>query len=263
VRISRLSRNRDVIYDFLTRARRYHATVNAVHQVDVTELCAALAGRAEVSLLAAFVKASGMVMARYPRLNRHLFHAPWGKYEVDFEEIVCTLVVLRRHAGELILLPANLERPHQRSVEDLHREIQELRRAPLDELPQVAGARRLQRLPRPAQLAFSFLCRSHPRFYRRYFGTYGVSPLLLETEGRVVLEQRGVPTSILANTATAFLPATVSEEPRYVDGQLAPRKILSVLVAHDHYLVDGHDGYLAARHLARLLGDPARLGMAA
>jgi len=136
------------------------------------------------------------------------------------------------------------------------------RQGPHPSLPGGCRETRIDCLIRPAQLAFSFLCRSHPRFYRRYFGTYGVSPLLLETEGQVVLEQRGAPTSVLANTATAFLPATVSEEPRYVAGQLVPRKILSVLVAHDHYLVDGHDGYLAARHLARLLGDPARLGLA-
>jgi hypothetical protein len=120
---------------------------------------------------------------------------------------------------------------------------------------------RLKKLPRPALRAFSFLCRSHHGFYRRHFGTYGVSPLLQENEAGVIDSGIGVPTSIHANTCAAFLPASVADQPRVVAGEIVVRKVLTLLLALDHFLVDGHDGFLAVRHLEKLLAEPARLGL--
>ena len=71
----------------------------------------------------------------------------------------------------------------------------------------------------------------------------------------------GAPTSILANTCVAFLPAWVSDQPRVVDGEIAVRKVLTVTLALDHFLVDGHDGFLAIRFLEKLLAEPERLGL--
>ena len=41
----------------------------------------------QVSFLAALVKATGMVMDKYPRMNQHLFHGLVGKYQVDFDRL--------------------------------------------------------------------------------------------------------------------------------------------------------------------------------
>jgi hypothetical protein len=259
------SRNRDTIYDFLSRAKRFHCTITSLHEIDVTELSVSLArcraaGR-PVSFLAAFVKATGMTIARYPRLNHHLFHGLWRKVVVDFEEIVCTLIVLRKDAGELSLLPVNIDRPHERSVEDITDLIAHHRRSPLESLPQFQGIQKMKKLPRPAMHVFSFLCRSNPRFYRKFFGTYGVSPLLMEDDDGVIEGRPGAPTGAFANTCTAFIPAAVADHPRVVDGAVVVRKMLTTLMALDHYLVDGHDGFLAVRHLDKLLGEPARLGL--
>ena len=264
-KVTRLSKNRETIYDFLARAKRFHATVTSVHELDVTALLEAIARRRAASepasFLAAFVKATGMVLARYRRLNRHLFHALGAKYEVEWDEIVCTLVVLRKEAGELILLPANLEAPHERTVAELETEIRRLRRSPLGELEEFRGMQRLKQLPRAAMRGFSFLCRSHHGFYRRYFGTYGVSPLLQENDGGVIDSGVGVPTSIFANTCVAFLPASVADQPRVVGGEIVPRKVLTMMLGLDHFLVDGHDGFLAVRYLEKLLTEPDRLGL--
>jgi pyruvate/2-oxoglutarate dehydrogenase complex dihydrolipoamide acyltransferase (E2) component len=264
-RVTRLTKNRETIYDFLARAKRFHATATSVHELDVTALLEAVAARRAAgdpaSFLAAFVKATGMVLARYPRLNRHLFHALGTKYEVAWDEIVCTLVVLRKDAGELILLPANLARPDARSVAEIEGEIRRLRRTPLAELEEFQGMQRLKRLPRAAMRGFSYLCRSHHGFYRRFFGTYGVSPLLQENDGGVIDSGIGVPTSVNANTCVVFLPASVADRPRVVDGQVVPRKVLTMMLGLDHFLVDGHDGFLAVRFLEKLLAEPARLGL--
>lgn len=264
-RVVPFSKNRETIFDFLARARRFHATVTSVHEIDVTELMAALARRrAEgrpLSLLAVLVKATALVVERYPRLNHHLFHGPLGKYEVDFEEICCTVIVLRKREGELVLLPVNVEHPERRSVDDIEALLATHRHQPLETLPGFRGLERLQRLPRPALRLFSYLCRSRHRFYRRYFGTYGISPLLRENDDGVIEGRPGIPTTTFANTACAFIPASVADHPRVVDGTIVARKMLTTLMALDHYLVDGHDGFLAVRHLERLLADPARLGI--
>ena len=257
------SKNRETIYDFLARAKRFHATCTSVHEIDVTDLLERTAARGAdgkpPGFLAHLVRATGLVMARYPRLNHHLFHGPLGKYEVDFEEIVCTLIVLRKHERELVLLPVNIARPHERSVDDLADEIHQLRKAPLESLPQFQGIQKMKRLPRPAMHLFSYLCRSNHRFYRKFFGTYGISPLLVENDDGVVEGRPGTPTSVYTNTCTAFLPATVGDAVVVVDGQPMTRKMLTMMLAIDHYLADGHDGFMAIRYLDKLLGDPSRL----
>jgi pyruvate/2-oxoglutarate dehydrogenase complex dihydrolipoamide acyltransferase (E2) component len=264
-RTTRFSKNRETIYDFLTRAKRYHATSTSIHELDVTELMARLdrrraAGR-PVGFLATFVKATAMVLARYPRLNRHLFHGPLGKYEVEFDQIVCTLIVLRKHQRELILLPLNIEAPDQLSIDEIDAQIRHHRKAPLDELASFRGIQQLKKLPRPALRLWSYLCRSNHRVYRKFFGTYGVSPLLVENDDGLVENQPGCPTSAFANTCVAFFPATVSDQARVVDGDIAIRKILTLMFAVDHYLVDGHDGFMAIRYLAKLVEEPDRLGL--
>lgn len=264
-RIVPFTKNRDTIYDFLTRAKRFHATATSVNEIDVTALVAALARRREVgprvSFLCALVKATGLLMQRYPRLNHHLFHGVLRKYEVDFEEIVCTLIVLRKYQRELVILPVNIQAPHERALDDIEAEIRHHRTAPLAELPQFRGLQQMKKLPRPAMRAFSYLCRSNHRFYRKFFGTYGISPLLVENDDGVIEDRPGFPTTTWANTCAAFIPAGVADHPRVIDGEIAVRKMLTMMIALDHYLVDGHDGFMALRYLSKLLGDPERLGL--
>lgn len=259
------SKNRESIYDFLTRAKRFHATVTSVHEIDVTDLCAHLDARRaageRASFLAHFVRATGLVMTRYPRLNHHLFHGVFRKQEIDFEEIICTLVVIRKHDRELVLLPVNIDRPHERSVEDIDELITHYRKAPLPELPQFRAYQKMKKMPRPAMRLFSYLCRSNPTFYRKFFGTYGISPLLSENDDGIVEGTLGVPTMAYANTCAAFFPATIGDHAKVIDGQIVARKLLTFMMALDHYLADGADGFMAVRYLDKLLSDPARLAL--
>lgn len=265
-RIVPYTKNRDAIYDLLSRAKRFHCTSTSIHELDVTALLDALARRRatgrRISFVAALVKATSLTLARHPRLNHHLFHGPLRKYEVDFEQIACNLIMLRRaESGEKILLPVIIDDSDAKSVDDIQDVIDYHQRTPLAELPQIQGIEKMKKLPRIAMRAFSYMCRADHRFYRKFFGTYGLSPLLVETEDGVVEGKLGVPGHSVANTCTAFFPAGVSDEPRVIDGQLATRKVLSMMLAVDHYLVDGHDGLLAVRDLAGLLASPSALGV--
>src|SRR5690606_32360844 len=77
------SKNREAIHDLLTRAKRYHCNSHSVHELDAEPLLSALRLRREagrpVRFHAYLVKATSLLMKRFPRLNHHLFHTPLGK----------------------------------------------------------------------------------------------------------------------------------------------------------------------------------------
>jgi hypothetical protein len=260
-RVVPFTKNRLFIYDLLTRAKRFHCSVNGVFEFDVADLLAAisharLSGR-PASLVAALVRATSLLLEKFPRLNHHLFHGPFGrKTEVEFDEISCTLVLMRRgERRERILLPLTLRRSNTLSVEEVQAEIQRCKQAPLDDLPQVAAIRRLERMPRLALSWFSYKARSDWRFYLRHFGTYGLSSLVTRGWG-------GTSAATLANTASAFLPGTLAPKPVVRDGKVEVRPVLSVLFVADHYIVDGNEMLIAMKHLRRLIETPTLLGLA-
>lgn len=261
MRIVPYTRNRELIYDLLTRAKRFHCSVSGSWEFDVTALEAArravrVNGRV-LSTTACLLKATGLVLERYPRLNHHLFHGLFRKFEVEFDTINCTLVLQRRGPDrERLLFPVTLERTNQRTVEELQAIIDHHRYAPLAELPQVAALERLKRLPRLALSWFSWKARSDPAFYLRYFGTYGMSNLSTRRSGPVG-------GSSLANTGAAFLLGPVRKTPLVVGDAVVVRPTLGVMLVADHFLVDGADMLEAMAWLGRLLADPTRLGLPA
>jgi hypothetical protein len=252
------SKNREAIYGLLTRAKRYHASMTASLDMEVGALCEAIAaaraaGR-EVGFLACLVKATSIVMRKHPRLNHHLFHGTFGgKTEVDFEEVSCNLVMLREaDDGEKILLPLVLRRSDEMAVDAIHAEIRRHRERPLAELPAFQAVERVKKLPRLALRLFSWKCRSDPAFYLKYFGTYGLSPLILEdAAGQPRESVLGTGGHSVFNTGCAFFPFAV--------GDRGGQKTMSVTIGVDHYLVDGHDMFAGAHTLRLLLARPARL----
>jgi hypothetical protein len=261
-RIVPFTRNREFIYDLLSRAKRFHCSVSGGFEFDVTDLLASIAAERAAgrpaSLVAALVRATSLVLERFPRLNHHLFHGLFGrKIEVEFEEISCTLVLMRKAEDrERLLLPVTLRGSNKMSVADVQAVIDHHKRAPLDTLPQVAAIRRLERLPRIALRWFSYKARSDWRFYLRHFGTYGLSSLVTRGWG-------GTSAATVANTASAFLPGTLAEKAVVRGGKVEVRKVLGMLVVVDHFVVDGNEVLMAMKYLRRLVERPGLLGMQA
>ena len=264
-RIVPFTKNREVIYDLLKRARRNHCTCSSQHHIDVTRLMNVLdhyrATGNPVTMNACLIRATSLLLRRFPRLNHHLFHGVLRKYEVDFEQICCNVIMLRRDGDELVLLPLLIERSDQLTVQEIDEVLEFNKRTPLQELPQVQGMQKLKRMPRLAIKAFSFMARSNHRFYRKFFGTYGYSTMLMDGKDGLKLGHHGIASQSAANTCTGFLPCSVSEKPVVVEGEIVVRKILELTMLMDHYLVDGHDVLRATAYLTELLSDPALLGL--
>ena len=253
-----LSNHRLVVYDLLARAKRYHCSITSCWDFEVSALEAARrAGARPLGVTACLAKATALVLARHPRLNRHLFHGLRGPFEVTFPEVRCQLVVVRRGpGGEQVLLPLIVEQADRRSVAEIQDQIDHHRRAPLAELPQFAAFERVKRLPRLALRWFSYKARSDPAFYARYFGSYGLSSLASRGGSAHALDA-------VSNTGISFLVGGVHEAPIVQEGALAVGKVLTVAAVVDHFLIDGLEVVEAMRTLRRLLADPAQLGLTA
>ncbi len=259
------TKNREVIYGLLKRARRNHCTCSSQHDFDVTELIAMLdeyrAAGEPMSINAVLIRATSLLLQRFPRLNHHLFYGILRKYEVDFEQICCNVILLRKDGDEMILLPLLIENSDQLSVREIDAILTHHRTAPLESLPSIQGMQKLKRMPLVALKAFSFLARSNHRFYRKFFGTYGYSSLLMEGPKGVRMVDNGVASQSAANTCTGFLPCRVADRAVVVDGEIVVRKLLTMTILMDHYLVDGQDVLLATRYLNQLLTHPEELGL--
>ena len=261
MRITPFTPNRQFIADQLERARKYHCSITLVYEFDVTALLARLekdrkSGR-DVGFTALLVKATGLLLSRHPRLNRHVFHRGFRRYEVAFDHVSCTLVVRRTGPDmEDLLFPVLIRHTDRLSVEEIHRIIRHHKREPLGRLPQTAAFQRIKRMSRLALWWFGYKARRDPRFYERYFGTYGLSSNVGWGWGPVA-------GSAVANTGVAFLPGAVRDLPRVVDGEIRVRKVLSLAIVADHNLVDGADIARAAAALRPMLESPALLGTTA
>lgn len=264
-RTVQFTKNREFIYGLLQRGRRYHCTCSSQHRIDVTDLLQVLDAYREaghpISIDAVLIGATSLLLRRFPRLNNHLYHGVIRKYEVHFEDISCNVILLRKDGDEMILLPLLIENSDKLSVDEINEILTHGRTTPLDQLPQVQSMQKLKRMPLIALKLFSFLARSNHRFYRKFFGTYGYSSLLIEGSRGVRLGDNGVVGNSSINTCTGFLPCSIFEEAVVVNGEIVVRKILTMTVLMDHYLVDGQDMLLATRYLDQLLRHPVRLGL--
>ena len=128
---------RKYTYRFLKRSKQYHANIGGTCEIDVTELMAALQALKEngepIGLVPALIKGTAIVIRRNPRLNRQLFNGLLRKYEVQFEEVNCSVLVRRRSpTGEDLLITVNFIQADQMDIREIARKIRHYQTAPLD-----------------------------------------------------------------------------------------------------------------------------------
>jgi pyruvate/2-oxoglutarate dehydrogenase complex dihydrolipoamide acyltransferase (E2) component len=252
------TKNRELVSDLMTRARRFHMPVSITAEFDLSELEARLARERarghSVGLAAYMTAATSKLLERQPRLNHHLFTDLFGRRrEVCFGEISCTLVVQRKSsAGEEILLPLVLRRTNELTALQIHALIRDHKQMELESLEQFKNLERVKKLPSVALKLFSFKARSDPEFYLKYFGTYGLSSLM---------SQNGSPfaMSTIANTAVAFFPGTIKQRPLVVEGRILARTIMNFGFVFDHFIVDGLEMQRACEGMRELVEDPSQV----
>lgn len=250
-----LSKHRQVVNDLLDRARIHHASVNMTAEYDVTDLRLRLRAQRRsgvaTSLISHLAKSTAALIREQPELNQHLFVSWWGRRSiVRFNEIHCTLVLARRHEGQELLLPLVIRQADQLSVSEIETIVQHHKTAPLAELAPMKALERVKRTPWLVLKLFSYRARSDPAFYLQTFGTYGLSSLIRQ-------RGHGISGATVANTGVAFLPGSLREMPRYVDGHVVPREILTFGFVFDHFLLDGVAMVRAVEGFAKYLEKPA------
>ena len=134
-----LSNNRLVIFDLLNRAQKGHASVTGVFHWDVTDTLERIAREKErgrdIGFAAYALKATSMIIQKYPKLNRRLFRRWYGPREVIWDEISCNLIVSRKGANnEDILLPIVIRNTDQKTIEEIHQTIRTLKQEDLEEI---------------------------------------------------------------------------------------------------------------------------------
>jgi len=252
-----LSKNRLVIYDLLNRAKSDHASFSGVFHWDVTDTLARIerdrARGRDVGFAAYALKATSLIVARFPVLNRRIFRRWYGPREARWEQVSCNMIVDRKgRDDEDILLTTVVRNSDQKSIEELHCLIRDLKQKPLDELPQFKLQRKLRSMPRVflrlLLKIMDYLVRTRPRFFIERFGTYNLSAIIHHGSG-------GVAGSALS-TSTTFYPTNIEERPHVHRGEIAIRKMITFGVCIDHFLVDGLYSVRAMEALKELIEDP-------
>jgi len=249
-----IDKNRYLVNLMLKRAKRFHASVSGCREIDCHETLRYLREmrkRGEpASMTAYLVKASAAVVQKYPRLNRHVFTSLTGRQRiVQFDDIACTLVVRREVDSSAVILPANIENPEQKSIAEIGAEIRFYSEAPLEQLPQYRALQTATKLPDLLLDYISYKTRSSPAFYRKHYGTYGLSAMYSFPYGYQSLH-------VMANTAMALIPHGLVTK---TDASGARRKHLRIAMVFDHFVIDGDLIAAAARAMAQFIENPNSL----
>jgi pyruvate/2-oxoglutarate dehydrogenase complex dihydrolipoamide acyltransferase (E2) component len=229
--------NRQIVYDLLTRSKKFHCPVGSTLDLDITDTYAQInkmkrSGKS-VSFVAFLVKASSLVIEKNPILNRHIFHGLFSKKVVQFEDIVCTTVIEKKDTNRnSFLLPLNIKNPQTLSLVEINDLIKDLKSKPIEQCEQMKSFNKIRKMPLWLIKLFSFKVRSDPKFYIKHFGTYGLSSLM-------TVNSPAVSANSLCNTGSAFIPGSINDKVVVKNNEMQTRKILTIYLMFDHYLLDG------------------------
>ena len=204
--------------------------VTVERTMDVRALVAARAGvRPPPSWPALFLKAYAQVAARHPELRRSYMVWPWPHlYEASVS--VASVAVEREIAGEPCVVFAFVTGPDTQSLAQLHANLADAKRLPVEGMRHAARMLRTARLPWPLRgwaFRWGFHRSGHSR--AKNFGTFGLT----------VVAGLGATLERLVTPLTT----TLSYGPVGADGRV------SVRLTFDHRALDGAP---AARALAEL-----------
>lgn len=254
--LKRLDKNREYIYHFLNRMKKYNCPVNINCEFDITDTLTAIEeekanGRA-IGLMAYLTKATGLAIEKHPEFNERIYHTLLGKRVVSYDQITCGMLVERQTPeGKYILLPLNIYDAPNQSLEAIHEKIRGYKTKPLDELKAFRQLSKLHTMPRWLIPLVHFMMRTSPRYTGKTGNTYAISS---------VLQENGAATSGSAPAyKTTFFPFNIIDLPRAYKGEIVIRKMLRMMISVDHYLIDGMDILRASGTLKTYLEDPTTM----
>lgn len=190
------------------------------------------------------VRAAGQLVVRHPELNRILFHTLLGPRFVEPGYVAVNVPVLVEHPSGPHLTAAIIQGAHQKTVEEIHAELQAARKRPLEELP--IGRRFIKNRntwwARQQLKLIHFLAWRFPSFFLRHGGGgISVSSLLLHQRSELPI---GAP---------AFGPNVFSLA---VTGIVEREGVTTVRlgIGFDHLALRGEQAMAAVASLQEILG---------
>jgi len=254
--LKRLDKNREYIYHFLNRMKKYNCPIAINCEFDVTDTLAAIEKQREqgrdVGLIALLTKATAKAIEKHPRFNDRIYHTLLGKRVVSYDQITCGMLVEREAPeGEYILLPLNIHDAPNLTIEEIHRKIRDYKTKPLEEIKAYRQLTKLHRMPRWLIPLVHFLMRTHPRYTGKTGNTYAISSVIQENGAAIA--------GVAPAYKTTFFPFNVLDEPRAYKGEIVIRKVLRMMISVDHYLIDGMDLFRSSGTLKDYLEDPTIL----
>ncbi len=229
------------------RSGRRMALMTGLVKVDVTDAWNRL-DETKLSPTAFFAACVGRAVADHPHV--HAYRDWLGRLVTHDTVDITTMIEVQTETGRFPLAHP-LARCDSRSVSDLSSELCSIKDRPADGGSGrllMRWGRRAGRVPFLADL-FYFIARRTPPVRTR-MGTVTLSSVGMMTGGSGFLV--GVPT---LSTVTVLVGG-VTEQPWVVEGDVAVRRIVDLVVQVDHRVVDGAPAARFGSQLRELLGNP-------
>lgn len=186
-----------------------------------------------VPLTAILLKGIAKTLKEHPEA-RTLYYSP-PKRLIRYEECNATIPVEREYEGQRLVFFANIRDCDQRSLKDLAHELERLRTARIEEVPEFGRWIFMAKLPRLVR-RLAYLPMQHiPAVRANGYGTFGMTNI----------GASGVDDFMpLAASTVTFGVGALKERPIAEHGEVVARKTLALTLMFDHRAIDG---YPAAR----------------
>jgi hypothetical protein len=181
------------------------------------------------SWCAIFLKAMGMVCARFPELRRAFMPFPWAHlYEHPIN--VANFTIERRYQDEDVVFLVQVRSPERRSLYELDQIIRTCKEAPVESIKYFRRAIALSKVPWPfRRLSWWVSLNLIGKLRAHNFGTFSVSSVASEGAGVLVLMP--LITSTLHYglfDEKGNLPARITFDHRVTDGACVARAIVGL-----------------------------------
>ena len=165
-----------------------------------------------------------------------------SKHLILFEDVDVYLPIEHDMAGQKQVIPYVIRAANRKTVREIHHEI---RTAQVQDVTK--DLTRVQSLPtllfQPYLWLLTWRGRTHPRLWKKYVGTVGITAVGMFGNGA----GWGIP--IAPPTTLMMTVGGIAEKPGVVNGTIAIRDYLSLTLSFDHDIIDGAP---AARFTERL-----------
>jgi 2-oxoacid dehydrogenase/acyltransferase catalytic subunit len=247
-------RLRNFVLDVLAEGQRKHIA-HIMIEADIGGIKERLAerrqrGQAPVSMTSYITKSFACAIEIDKRVQAYRL----GKSRlVVFDDIDFAFMIEREWEGEQIPVFYIVRAAQQKSAAEIHRELQVARETPLrTDGPMNALEMQFFLLPRFLRKAVWFVIRRNPYWFKDVAGTAAVTSMGMYTSGAAV----GIPITPMTLTLTI---GTIEKKPALLDGQLAERDTVHLVLSVDHDVVDGAPLMRFAERLKQMLREGTAL----